>query len=227
MAERSGVALATSAPRFARRDVNQSRYLAFERVDPEHKEGVHLMSDDFDGLDLDALRDARAAEREGKQKDLPIRIRGDVIVRLSPELPLDVLTPLRAIDDTIALVIRQAMTLATDQEAASKWQATELVVDMLSTHEDLPVKVLEVIEQISRNLLTSEGVDKFMAAKPSVPDIKALALGIFRWYGVSLGESSPSSDSSTDGGGTSATTSDTNSGSTPEVSGPSGEPPTS
>lgn len=182
------------------------------------------MSDDFDGLDLDALRDSRAAEREGKKTEFPIRINREVITVLSPELPFDVLTPLRAIDDTIALVIRQAMTLASDNAAAAKWEATELVVNMLASNPDLPVKVLEVIEKISRNLLTTEGVDKFLAAKPSIDDIKALALGIFRWYGVSLGESSPSSDSSTDGGGTSATTSDTNSDSTPEESGPSEEP---
>jgi hypothetical protein len=185
------------------------------------------MSDDFEGLDLDAERTARAAEREGKKKELPIRIGGEVIVVLSPELPLDVLTPLRAIDDTIALVLRQAMTMVSDQEAAAKWEATELVVNMLASTPDLPVKLLEVIEQISRNLLTAEGVDKFLAAKPSVPDIKALALGIFRWYGVSLGESSPSSDSSTDGGGTSPTTSSTSSTSTPEESGSPQEPPAS
>lgn len=177
------------------------------------------MSDEFEGLDLDAERTARAAEREGKNQELPIRIGGEIIVRLSPELPLNVLTPLRAIDDTIALVIRQAMTMVSDQEAAAKWQATELVVNMLASTPDLPVKLLEVIEQISRNLLTPEGVDKFLAAEPSIPDIKTLAMGIFRWYGVSLGESSPSSDSSTDGGGTSATTSSTNSDSTPEASG--------
>lgn len=183
----------------------------------------------FEGFDLDAERKVRAAQREAKKQEFPIRLRrgDDPIAVLPAELPLDTLTPLRAIDDTIALVIRQAMTLVSDQEAAAKWQATELVVNMLASTPDLPVKLLEVIEQICRNLLTSEGVDKFLAAKPSVPDIKALALAIFRWYGVSLGESSPSSDSSTDGGGTSPTTSSTSSDSTPEESGSSPEPPVS
>lgn len=182
----------------------------------------------FEGLDLDAERQARAAEREGSKKPWPIRIGGQVICTLPPEVPLSVITPLRAIDDTIALVLRQAMTLASDKDAAgAKWAFSELVVDMLATSPDLPVKVVEVIEQISRNLLTSEGVDKFMAAEPSLPDIQALAKGVFRFYGVTLGEASPSSESSTDGGGTSLTTSSMNSDSTPEASGPPPETPSS
>jgi hypothetical protein len=182
------------------------------------------MSDEFEGLDLDQERQVRAAQREGSKKPWPIRIGGRVICVLPVELPFEVITPLRAIDDTIALVLRQAMTLATNKDAGAKWEASELVVDMLASSPDLPVKVVEVIQQISTNLLTQEGVDLFMAAKPSTNDIAALAKGVFRYYGVSLGEASPSSDSSTDGGGTSPTTSSTNSTSTPEESGPNQEP---
>lgn len=182
------------------------------------------MSDEFEGLDLDQERQVRAAAREGQKKELPIKINGEVIATLPAELPFGVITPLRKIDDTIALVIRQGMTLVSDQEKAAKWEATELVVNMLASNEDLPTKVVEVIEEISVNLLTRDGLDKFMAAKPSVPDLKALALGIFAYYGVSLGEASPSSDSSTGDGGTSPTTSSTNSDSTPEGSGRNPEP---
>jgi hypothetical protein len=178
----------------------------------------------FEGLDLDALRDARTAQREGQKKPLPIRMGGQVICTLPVELPLSVITPLREIDDTIALVIRQAMTLATNKEAGAKWEASSLVIDMLAATPDLPVKVVEVVESISRSLLTDSGVEQFMAAKPSLPDIAALAKGILAYYGVSLGEASPSSDSSTDGGGTSPTTSNTNSDSTPEASGQTQEP---
>jgi hypothetical protein len=178
----------------------------------------------FEGLDLDQMRESRAAQREGQKASLPIRIGGQVIATLEPELPLSVITPLREIDDTIALVIRQAMTLATNKEAGAKWEASSLVIDMLAATPDLPVKVVEVIDKISRNLLGDSGVEQFMAARPSLPDIAALAKGILAYYGVSLGEASPSSDSSTDGGGTSPTTSDTNSDSTPEASGESAVP---
>lgn len=183
-----------------------------------------MSDDEFDGLDLDQERQVRAAQREGKKTELPIRIGGQIIATLPIELPFEVLTPLRKIDDTIALVLRQGMTLASDNAAAAKWEATELVVNMLASTPDLPVKIVEVIEEITTNLLTPEGLEKLRAAKPSVPDLRALALGILRWYGVSLGEASPSSDSSTDGGGTSLTTSSTNSDSTPEESGPTEEP---
>lgn len=182
------------------------------------------MSDELEVLNLDAAREARAAQREGKKKPLPIIILDETICELPVELPLTVLTPLRKIDDTIALLIRQAMTLATNKDAGAKWEASEMVVNMLASDPDLPLKVVEVIEEVSNNLLTETGVEKFMAAGPSVDDIKALANGIMRHYGVSLGEALPSSDSSTDGGGTSLTTSSTNSDSTPEVSGPTQEP---
>jgi hypothetical protein len=182
------------------------------------------MSDEFEGLDLDQERQVRAATREGKKAELPIRIGGEVIATLPAELPFGVITPLRKIDDTIALVIREGMRLVSDQAAAAKWQSTELVVNILASNENLPTKVVEVIEEISTNLLTREGMDRFMAANPSMQDIKALALGIFAYYGVSLGEASPSSDSSTGDGGTSPTTSSTNSDSTPEESGPNQEP---
>lgn len=174
----------------------------------------------FEGFDLDAERQSRTAQREGAKQPFPIRIGGKVIAVLPVELPLSVITPLRMIDDTIALVLRQAMTLATNKEAGAKWEASELVIDMLSTSPDLPIKVIEVADQISRNLMTTEGLDAFMAAAPSLQDIAALAKAVFRFYGVSLGEPSPSSESSTDDGGTSPTTSSTTSDSTPEASGP-------
>lgn len=185
------------------------------------------MTETFTGLDLDQERQSRAGQREGSGKPLPIWFGGKKIAELPVELPLNVIAPLRQIDDTIALVIRQAMSLATNNDAAAKWQASELVIDMLASSPDLPVKLLQVVEEISKNLLTEEGLAAFLDARPSFQDIAALAKGVLRHYGISLGESSASSDSSTDGGGTSNTTSSDTSDSTPEASSPPPEIPAS
>jgi hypothetical protein len=181
------------------------------------------MTETFQGIDLDQERTVRAAEREGANEPWPIRFGGQIVAVLPVELPLSVIAPLREIDDTIALVLRQAMALATNNDAASKWEASELVVDMLASSPDLPVKVLTVIEEISKNLLTEEGLGRFLDQRPSIRDIVALAKGVLRYYGISLGEASASSDSSTDGGGTSNTTSSQNLDSTPEESSPQPE----
>lgn len=186
------------------------------------------MSDDDLVLDLDANRKQRAAEREGKKQDLPIRLGGEVIAILPVELPVDVLAPLRELDGDITLILREAMNSArhgaTDE---AKWNTTELVVDVLASNPALPVQALDVIVKVGKNLLTEEGFDRLVASRPSQQDYAFLVKGVFRFYGLTLGEASPSSDSSTDSGGTSNGTSSTTSDSTPEPSGTAPETPTS
>ena len=68
-----------------------------------------MSDDDFFDLDLDAARKQRAAEREGKKRDLPIRFGGEVIATLPVEMPVDVLAPLRNLDGDLTLLLREAM----------------------------------------------------------------------------------------------------------------------
>lgn len=171
-------------------------------------------------LDLDAERESRAAEREGKGIGLPVKIGGRVIATLPPELPLDVLTPLRSLDSDITLLLRQVVASARPGgENADRWASTELVVDLLAANPQLPVRLLDVIGEVSTALFGEEGHAALLTSRLSAQDVGALAKGVFRFYGLTLGEASPSSDSSENSGGTSPGTSGTTSGSTPEGSG--------
>lgn len=182
------------------------------------------MSDELDltaGLDLDAARKQRAAEREGKQQDLPITLGGKVIATLPVEIPVDVLAPLRTLDGDLTLLLREAMQMSKQgANERARWDATELVVDLLANNPRLPVSALDTIGQIAENLLTPAGLDALKAERPSPQDYAVLVKGVFRFYGLTLGEASQSSDSSTgDAGKTSSGTSSTTSGSTPGDSG--------
>jgi hypothetical protein len=179
-------------------------------------------------LDLDAAREHRAAKREGQGKGLPVRIGGEVIATLPVELPIDVFEPLTKIDDALMLLLREAMQIASGPDAAKKWEATSLVVDLLATTSNLPMTVIEVIKGIAVNLLGQEGFNKFMKARPAREDIAEAIKGVFRFYGVSLGEALPSSASSESDGGTSSTTSEpTSTDSMPEASTGTQDTPTS
>lgn len=178
-------------------------------------------------LDLDAKRAERAAERaearrhaeaagrEARGETFPIRIGGEIIATLQPELPLTALSPIREIDDEIGLLLHQAMLIAQKERAArgsgasadTAMDATKLLIDLLVTSPNLPQKMIDIARTVGANLLGEEGLTAFLAAAPSVPDVAALAGGLFDWYGTSLGEAWRSSESSTDAGGTSNTTS--------------------
>lgn len=180
------------------------------------------MSDTPIGLDLDAQREDRAAAREGSNEAWPIIIGGNVVATLPVELPIDVFAPLRSIDSDIALLLRTAMDQArreqSDSAAASRWDATGLVIDLLASNPDLPTTVVDVVTKVASNLLGEEGLAAFMATRPSGQDVAALVQGVFVYYGVSLGESSPSSDSQETGGETSNQTSNSDTNSTSEAS---------
>jgi hypothetical protein len=173
-------------------------------------------------IDLDAERQRRAAEREGKREPLPIRLGGEVIALLPVELPIDVIAPLRDLDESITLLLRSAMKMQRAENPADRLDATELIIDLLAATPSLPLDVLDVIKRSAIALLSHEGYERLMAQALTTPDLAFLAKSVFAFYGVTLGESSPSSDSSTgDGGETSNTTSKpTSADSTPEASGP-------
>lgn len=181
----------------------------------------------IDVIDLDAERNARAAAREGRGEALPIRFGGAVVATLPVELPIDVFAPVRTLDESLTMVLRSAMQAFKAETQERRVDQTEMVIDLLAANPDMPVAVLDAIKQIAVNLLAQSGYDALMAARPTGQDIAALLKGVFRFYGVSLGEALPPSGSSTNDGETSNTTSGSTSDSTSEESGPAATPPTS
>lgn len=181
------------------------------------------------GLDLDAARAARAAERrqqdaagrEARGETLPITLGGETIATLTAEFPLTVLGPLREIDSEIALLVNKAMSVVQDRRGGGTggddaMDATMLVIDLLALNPALPTKVVDIAREMGVRLLGADGLAAFLAAEPTGQDVAALVKGVTDWYGVSLGEASRSSESPTSAGGTSNGTS----GSTPEDSTP-------
>lgn len=183
---------------------------------------------DLEALDLDLARQQRAAEREGKKRDLPLRVGGQTIAVLPVELPVDVLAPLRTLDGDLTLLLREAVQSAKNGGDTVNWDITELVIDLLANNPRLPMNFLDTIRDVAKNLLTEEGLNALIEQRPSGQDVAFLIKGVFRFYGLTLGEASPSSDSSTDAsGGTSSGTSSTTSTSTPEGSGQTPQIPAS
>jgi len=187
------------------------------------------VTNDPDVFDLSQDREARTAQNEVSKKPLVMRFHSNhEPIALSPELPLSALAPLRRIDSTIAIMLRSVVDAARDTDAEARWNATELVIDLIAANPTLPIDVIDVIRDIATNLLGEAGYEALMAASPSVQDCASLAKRIFAYYGVGLGESSPSSDSSEGGSETSSSTSSgTAEGSTPAVSSSTPESPAS
>lgn len=189
---------------------------------------------DFDiGLNLDAERDRRAAAREVKADTFPIRLGGQVVATIPTELPIDVLAPLRRLDEEITLLLRTAMTaMNAGAEAQQRFDAASLIVDILAANPALPTTVVDVIHDMAVLLMGQDGYDGLMAARPSKDDMSFLGLGLLRFYGLTLGESRPSSDSSSQEGQIAGETSKptsltTTPDSTPEESGPAPVAPAS
>jgi hypothetical protein len=182
-------------------------------------------------LDLDKARQDRAvarsqtAMREGRNDVLEVRWQGEIIATIGAEIPLSVLAPLRELDGEIALLLREAMDIGRNGKAT--WDGTSLIVDLLTARPDLPTTLIDVIQNIGKELLGEHGYAKFISGRPSAQDVGALAIGLFRWAGVSLGESSGSSGSPETGGPTSNATSSGSTDSTPEASGATPEIPSS
>jgi hypothetical protein len=168
-------------------------------------------------LDLDAKREQRAAAREGNGEPLSIKMGGKIVATLDPEFPLDVLEPLRAIDQDLALLLRQAITMA---QGGDTINATGLVIDLLASNPRLPTIFLDTLRECAVRLFGEEGVAALIEFRPSREDIGELAKGVSRFYGLSLGEASPSSASLETDGETSSATSSGTTDSTPVASTP-------
>ncbi|MEW9530757.1 hypothetical protein [Microbispora sp. NPDC049125] len=140
------------------------------------------------------------------------------IAEISAEFPLDLLEPLQALNVDFALLVRQAFELINATEDNGNVATLSMLVDVLVLNPHLPSELLAAVKEMGKRLLSEDGYALLMAQRPSPWDIGALVSDLFAWYGVSLGESSPSSESSTNGA-ISNTTSETASASTPEVSG--------
>jgi hypothetical protein len=168
-------------------------------------------------LDLDQARRERAearksaaAAQEGRGDTLVIQFGGEQIAVLEPELPLDVLEPLRTVSEDIGLLIRFTLSVAEKGGAEdAQREAMKLFLDLFGSNPNLGGDLVDVVSGIGRRLLTDEGFERFMAQRPSREDIVFLASGVIKWYGVSPGESSRSTESvmTTIGGPTSRETS--------------------
>lgn len=176
-------------------------------------------SPDFAGIDLDAERKSRAAQREATGQELPIRLGGKVIATLPAELPLSVFSPLRVFDQELAMLMRSAVDAARAQQSSDRWDATDMVISLLASNPALPTRVLDVIGEVAKGLFGEDGYAALLAERLTKEDVAVLAKGVFRWYGVTLGEASAPSESSEGSGTTLTPTSSTTTASTPEESG--------
>lgn len=172
-------------------------------------------------LDLDSERQSRAAANEVGD-GLPVRFGGETIATLPPECPVDVFQPVVALDIDLGLLFRAAFD-AVKGEADQALAATDLVVDLLTVNPNLPREAIQAIQQVGKRLLGDDGYAAFVAQRPSPNDIAALAKGVFRFYGLSLGEASAPSDSSEGDGQTSKPTSSAGTDLTPVASSASPE----
>jgi hypothetical protein len=171
-------------------------------------------------LDLDAARaeraKGRAAAREGAGETLRVRFGGRQIAELPAEFPLAVLEPLRDVNVDIAYVIRAATQVTNDQERQAGLQ---LLVDVLAANPALPVEIIGAVKDIGRRLLGDDGYAALAGQQPTWWDVRDLVKGVLGWYGMGLGESSPSTPSSGSDGETSKPTSSATTKSTPAARG--------
>lgn len=183
------------------------------------KAALDALTDDV--LDLDrerAVRREARAQAGGSPDGMPVRFGGEIIATLPAELPIDVFGPLKDLDVDLALLIQQAVRISAGDDEQATRDATGLVVDLLVAHPSLPSDLVDAVRQMGVALLGPDGLDKFMAARPTREDFGAFAKGLFRHYGVSLGEALGSPASPETGGATSNPTSNATTDSTPEGS---------
>lgn len=165
--------------------------------------------------------DARAVEaagREARGETFVLDFGGDAPVELAAEFPITVLAPLRALDEELAYLIRQAFQLATNRDRDDQVAGLQMMVDLLVMSPNLPTQAVDIAHQIAVNLFGEQGMVDFLAAAPSLQDIAALVGAVADWYGASLGEAFGSPASSTNDGETSKPISSGSTDSTPDVS---------
>lgn len=175
-----------------------------------------------DIYDMGKRRRERArlrAERRGARGETLMLRDGDLaIAELAAEFPLDVLEPLTSVNLDIALLIDEAMTMSAAQDQATQVASLDTISKILAANPDLFKDLIGAIKEMTSRLLGEEGYVAFIGTRPSPWDVVDMAKGLLSWYGVSLGESSPPSESS-NGGAISQPTSSTTTDSTPLESG--------
>lgn len=188
----------------------------------------------LDLLDLDA---GRAARREAEGRPLVVKLRGQVF-ELPPEIPMEVLAPLRLLDGSVALLattddpqrmfanlmasrpgIVNESIRALDRAARILFGevSEELILDTEAENpDDRPGPGDEALGAGKyRRILDPGGWPTFMAQRPSLPDVLQLGRGLLAGYGVSLGEAFGSPAPSENGGPPSRQTSSGSTRSTP------------
>lgn len=161
------------------------------------------------GIDLDAAR------RERQQPEgIPVTLAGEAFL-LPAELPLDVFDPFLDEEFDLAGLIRDGITRYKADEAAG---VEGVVVDILFLRPDLPLDIIgRVFEAFSILFGGDEEFARFKRTRPSVIDYAELFKGLYRGYGVGLGEAFASLASSGAAGETQKQTSDASTESTSET----------
>ena len=148
-------------------------------------------------IDLDAAR------RESAFPDgINVPFRGETYT-LPGELPADVFDPFLTPEFDLSGLL---VTLFKDDDAEKK-ELGDRVVGLLLDRPMLPAEIITAIYAALELLFGDEQWATFKAARPSIPDIARLVSGLFRLYGVSLGEAFASVGSVTNAGPTSKQTS--------------------
>jgi hypothetical protein len=140
------------------------------------------------------------------------------IAELAAEFPMDILEPLTSVNLDIALLLDEAMNLSAAQDQAAQVASLDTISKILAANPDLFKDLISAIKEMASRLLGEEGYAAFASTRPSLWDVVDLGKGLLSWYGVSLGESSPPSESS-NGGEISQPTSSTTTDSTSLESG--------
>lgn len=175
--------------------------------------------------------DARAVEaagREARGETFALDLGGEHPVELHAEFPIDVLSPLRELDEEMAFVIREAFKLATSgNDRDDQVAGLQMMVDLLVMSPNLPTQLIDVAQRIAVRLIGEQGMVDLMAARPSLQDIAALVGAVADWYAASLGEAFGSRESSTNDSETSKPISNGGTDSTPDGSSSPTDTPTS
>jgi len=167
-------------------------------------------------IDLDAAR------RESAFPDgINVPFEGEVY-NLPGELPADVFDPFLTPEFDLSGLL---VTLFKDDDEEK--ELGDRVVALLLDRPMLPAEIIGALYAALELLFGAEQWATFKAARPSIPDIARLVSGLFRLYGVSLGEAFASVGSVANAGPTSKQTSPLGiPASTPDASGDAQAPAT-
>lgn len=168
-------------------------------------------ADLFEALDLDAAAARRESSFPG---GIPIKLGGETFT-LPAELPAEALDPLLDLDvDMASIVASAARVQATGDTDEAKDVGGQILIEALLSNPNLPVDVIRGVYASLAVLFGEEQWALWLTKKPSIPTYAVLLRGLWRAYGVSLGEAFASAAPSASDGETSSPTSKGSTGST-------------